>query len=378
VTPRNAPTLAGLLGRLEGSPLAIELAAARAGVLTPTQMLERLSHRFGLLESRRSDLEPRHRSLWAAIDWSYSLLPAEVQRFLARLSVFRGGWDLEAAEAVCEEPRALEYLSQLRGHSLTLVDEAQGGRMRFRMLESLREYGAEQLPEAEREALSLRHVEYFLRLVEGAAPELQGQQQAAWLERLSEDVDNLRAALEWLLRHRPETALRLAAALTRFWWMRSYWTEARRWLTEALRRSDPSPSQERARALYAAGQFLYLLGEFEEGFRLLQESVTMGRTLGLQQEQADALAELGLLLMNRGDLPLARQVASEGVSLARESGGRDCLQRALFALACVALAQGDYASTEEVLLEDLPLNRELGNLHGIVGDLSNLALAAWV
>src|SRR5262249_19116089 len=137
VTARNAADVVALCVRLEGIPLAIELAAARSRVLTPAQMLARLAERFTLLATQRMDKVSRHRSLWAAIEWSFDLLSPELQRFFARLSVFRGGWTMEAAEAVCEEPRALEYLTSLRGHSLVLVEES-GGAMRFRMLETLR------------------------------------------------------------------------------------------------------------------------------------------------------------------------------------------------------------------------------------------------
>src|SRR5262249_19338360 len=214
-----------LCRRLEGLPLALELAAARISVLTPRQILERLSERFTLLSSRRRDVEPRHRSLWAALDWSYHLLSPELQRFFARLSVFRAGWTLEAAEAVCEAPLAFEHLDQLRECSLVLVEERSTGgcavshetgrtdptdltqcptlstpspapEYRFRMLETVREYAAERLSSEERAEQAQRHLAYYVTLAEAAEPELTGPDQAGWLERLDQEIRDRRPAVD--------------------------------------------------------------------------------------------------------------------------------------------------------------------------------------
>ncbi|HLV80822.1 MAG TPA: hypothetical protein VKT32_11095 [Chthonomonadaceae bacterium] len=194
VTAGNAGDVALLCAELEGLPLAIELAAARAKALTPSQIRERLSERFALLASKKSDKGERHRSLWAAIDWSYHLLPPDLQQFFARLSLFRGGWSLEAAAAVCNEPLALDYLSQLQGHSLLSAEES-APELRFGMLESLRDYAAEQLQEKERQNVARQHGDYFLRLAEQSSSQLTGPEQQRWLARLEREHDNLRAAL---------------------------------------------------------------------------------------------------------------------------------------------------------------------------------------
>jgi predicted ATPase len=194
VTSANARAVAELCRRLEGIPLAVELAAARAQVLTPAQMLAQIADRFDLLVSRERDVPTRHRTLRAALDWSYQLLSPELQRLFARLSVFRGGWTAEATEAVCEEPKALDYLEVLRECSLVVAEE-QTQEMRFHMLETLREYAREQLSPEERVVLEQRHAAHFLALAEQAMPELLGPKQGIWLARLEQEHDNLRSAL---------------------------------------------------------------------------------------------------------------------------------------------------------------------------------------
>ena len=271
ITKRNAPTVAALCERLEGIPLAIELVATWAQTLTVGQMLSRLSRRFDLLVSRRKDLPERHRALWATVEWSYHLLSPELRQFFARLSVFRGGWTLEAAEAVCRDagmqgyrdaslhpciPASLDALRQLCERSLVIAEDVDG-EMHYRLLETLREFGAEQLTaetsptpllskegKGEVAALSQQHANYFLSLAEKAEPHLFGAEQMTWLNRLEREHDNLRAALAWSLRFSPEfrvlsaecsdsglstqhsaleIALRLAGALYRFWFRRGRW-----------------------------------------------------------------------------------------------------------------------------------------------------------
>lgn len=252
VTAANAAALAELCDRLEGIPLAVELAAARAQLLTPAQMRAQLSRRFDFLVSRRRDVPERHRTLRGALDWSYQLLSPELQRIFAHLSVFRGGWSLEAAEAVClsDDPdRAsssaidpLDLLAELRDGSLVLVDEAQEG-FRFRMLETLREYAAEKMAPEESQAVRRRHVAYYMTLAEAGNEALRGPQQAAWLERLDLELPNLRAALTATVEPGagpdPESALRLAGALWRFWSTRGYSREGLETLRGVLSRVPP-------------------------------------------------------------------------------------------------------------------------------------------
>lgn len=254
VTRRNAEAVAALCHRLEGIPLALELAAGWSGALTPAQMLARLGRRFDLLVSRRQDASPRHRTLWAAMDWSYRLLPADMQQFFARLSVFRSGWTLEAAGAVCAAPRALDSLAELRDRSLVTAEENEAGGMRFRLLETLREFGAAQLVDGARGALARGHAAYFSSIAQEAKPHLTGADQARWLDRLEDDHDNLRAALDW--HQAPEgdadAGLRLAANLVRFWQVRGHLTEGRAIFAALLARPG-ADAEARAEALDGAG-----------------------------------------------------------------------------------------------------------------------------
>src|SRR5579871_164283 len=301
VTAGNARDVALLCADLEGLPLAIELAAARAKALTPAQIRERLSERFELLATRRMDKGSRHRSLWAAIDWSYHLLPPTLQQFFARLSIFRGGWSLEAAEAVCEEPLALDYLAQLQGHSLVSAEES-APQLHFRMLESLREYAQEQLDEKERQELARRHRDYFLYLAEEAKRALLGPEQIRWLDRLEREHDNLRATLSWCQASadeaetttRTDLGLQLAGALWRFWWLHGYLSEGRDHLRNLLERKGmDSSTPELATALGAAGHLAHCQGDYDQAKSLFEQALDMQRALGQRSGEAEMLFHLG-------------------------------------------------------------------------------------
>jgi predicted ATPase len=266
-------------------PLAIELAAAWAQTLTPVQMRDRLAQRFNLLVARRRDAPGRHRSLRAAIEWGWELLSPEARDFFAQLSVFRGGWTLEAAEAITGRPDALMLLTELCDRSFLQTEEAQdavggdgGEQMRFRMLETLREFADEQVGgDAERAALSERHYQYFLRLTERAEPHLYRPDQALWLRRLEAEHDNLRAAFAGALEREPRRALRLAAALNRFWEVHSHVREASVWVERALAAIPAEASLLRARALDQAGTFAWYLRDFGRMRARLEESIALYR-----------------------------------------------------------------------------------------------------
>jgi non-specific serine/threonine protein kinase len=278
VTRANASAVAELCHRLEGIPLAIELAAARAQVMSPVQILAQLEHRFDFLVSRQRDVAMRHRTLRAAIDWSYQLLSPELQRFFAQLSVFRGSWTVEAAEAICDfglpildsgadaatiqNPKSkiqnvdvLDYLAQLRECSLILAEES-AGEMRFWMLETLREYGQEKLADwSEAEVIGRRHRDYFCALVETARENFQGPDEPRWIERLESEHDNIRAALA-CCQAAPdgaEVGARMVFALWRFWWVHGYMTEGRKHTAAILAREDLGPTRARRSALRGWG-----------------------------------------------------------------------------------------------------------------------------
>ena len=393
VTKRNAAAVAELCDRLEGIPLALELAAARAQVLTPAQMVAQLRRRFDFLVSRQRNVPARHRSLRAAIDWSFHLLAPELRRFCARLSVFRGGWTVEVAEAVAgsefwvlgsgddpqnQEPKTqnhafdvLDYLAQLRDCSLIRAEEGEA-EMWFRMLETLREYAEEQLTPEERTALQRRHAGYFLALAERADTALTGPEQGAWLNRLEAEHDNFRAALERALEGEAELGLRLAGALWRFWDMHGYLSEGRRWLEGALTRGGGASASVRAKALTGAGVLTIKQGDFASARALFEESLAIRRELGDKRGVAHSLNNLATVAAQQGDYASARPLFEESLTIQRGLGDKGGVANVLNNLGNVAEGQGDYASARSLYEESLAVFRELGDRWWIAGLLQNL------
>lgn len=372
ITPRNAGAIAAICTRLEGIPLAIELAAARARALTPLQIEERLSERFELLASRRSDKGERHRSLWAAIEWSYHLLPPGLQRLFARLSVFRGGWSLEAAEAICAEPMALDYLSQLRGHSLLFAEESFTS-MRFRMLETLREFAQEQCTPEEREEMQRRHADYFHQWVMGAQ-RAEGDK-AVWLERFEMESDNLRAVLTWSLRkgNALEIGLQTAGALGSFWRMRGHFAEGRRWYDALLERAGDAPVAGVEESLYGAGALAARQGDFPSAIALLERCLATASQHNDERIMALAYNELGGVAFSQGEYAKARPHYEKCLALARAQGKADHMATALGNLANIAFTDRDYSTARALQEESLALRRERKDRSGEAISLHNLA-----
>jgi predicted ATPase/Tfp pilus assembly protein PilF len=378
VTSSNAASVAALCARLEGLPLAIELAAARVGVLTAAEILARLESPLELLVRRTRGTDSRHRSLRATLDWSYRLLPPELQQFFARLSVFRGGWTLAAAEAVCEQSQALDGLEQLRACSLVLAEE-QADAMRFRMLETIREFALERLAAGgEGETLRRRHAEYFVALAAKAVPALRGREQGLWMDHLERERDNLRAALDWSLESgEAEAGLRLGTALAPFWEMRGFLTEGRSRLGALLSSPVAADTSARAKALSAAGILACRQGDYEVARVLHEESLTLKGRLGDRTGTANSLNDLAYVADEQGDWPAARARLEEALALSREQGDRQSIARSLSNLGFVMRRQDEYAAARVLLEEALALNSEAGDLWGIAtakGNLGNLAL----
>lgn len=374
ITNSNAPAVAELCDRLEGMPLAIELAAARALVLTPSQMLVQLGSRFEFLVSRKRGIAERQRTLRATMDWSYRLLASDLQRFFARLCMFRGGWTPEAAEAVCEEPLALDMLAQLRECSLVSTQESESG-IRFRMLESLREYGSEQMTAEERTHVERRRAEYFLALVEEAEPHLSGPRQVVWLDRLEADHDNLRAALKWCqeVADDTETGLRLAGSLWRFWDTRGYLSEGWNHLHAALsKKGVVGRTSARAKALEGAGRAAYYQNVYGHAQSLFNESLTICRELEDKRGIAYSLTNLGIIAKELGDYAQARILQEESLVIWRETEEKEGIAFALFNLGIVAVLQGENASARSRQEESLAMYRALGDKKGIALTLYNL------
>jgi predicted ATPase/DNA-binding SARP family transcriptional activator len=315
----NAGAIAEICRRLDGIPLAIELAAARVRVLTPAQMLARLEHRLAILTGGARTTVPRHRTLRAAIDWSFALLNQREQTLLAQLSVFAGGFRLETVEEVCDGP-VLDLLSGLVDKSLVVAASRRGG-FRYALLETIREYAAERLAASGTSAeLRRRHALAFLDVARAAQPQLAIASVDA-LEEVDPDHDNVRAALSWSVEHEPDTvALPLAAAFRWYWYYRILWNEGLRWLTRVLDASSPQPSAARASALSGAGTLAFYLGDLDRGRQLLEEAEEMWRSLGDDRELALTLAALAQPLASTNELEAARARATESVALARAAG----------------------------------------------------------
>ncbi len=288
LTPANAALVAQVCHRLDGIPLAIELAAARVNVLSIEQIDSRLNDRFRLLTGGSRTAVARQRTLKAAVDWSYDLLSDSERRLLRRLSVFAGGWTLEAAEDVSssdgvERDEVLDVLSRLVDKSLVNADSDSGESRRYQFLETVRQYGRERLLRSgEAERLRDRHLAFFHELVQRAEPELTKAGQVSWLNRLHREHDNLRLALEGCLAapERGDQALEFAAALFWFWLKRGYFREGQEYLERALSASARTPSMLRAKALMSLGSLTFFQGDFVRARVLLEESVTLGRAAG--------------------------------------------------------------------------------------------------
>jgi non-specific serine/threonine protein kinase len=376
VTAHNAAAVVTLCQWLEGLPLAIELAAARAAVLTPQQMLARLPSRFELLVGRQRGADVRHRSLWATLDWSNQLLSPALQRLFAQLSVFRGGWTVAAAESVCQEPSALECLEQLRESSFVATEESVG-EMCDGMLETIREFAHERLAESEaEEGLRRRHAEFFLALVEAAAPELKGAVQTLWLDRLEREHDNLRAALAWSVGSgEPQIGLRLGGALQEFWWVRGYHKEGSAQLLRLLGQPGAEAhTAARARALSGAGRIEGFQGDVDTARALHEESLAIWRGLENRVGMAAALRYLGRLTSHQWNVGAGRALLEESLAICRELGDQQGIAQSLDALGWVVSAVWDLTAARAMVAESLAIWRELDDWGGIVHALDSLGI----
>jgi non-specific serine/threonine protein kinase len=381
VTDANAGTVAQLCRHLEGIPLALELAAARAQVMTPAEMLEGLARRFDLLVTGKSDVEYRHRTLRAAMDWSYQLLPEGLRRLFASLSVFRDGWTAKAAETVCEEPSALEGLGQLLGWSLILAEETRDGTqtMRFRMLDTLRDYARERLGPQDWDALRRRHAEYYLELAERVRRE-GPPAQSKWVGQFDTEQENLRAAMEWFgsAEESAEPGLRLAAALGGYWQTKGHWYEGREALASALARPGAQArTSVRAHALSDAAGLASSQGDYEDARRLFEEALAIYRERGDLREVAATLGYLAGVHWRRGDCALARQLNQEALELCRGLGDQDGVARTQHSLALIAVSEGRYAEAQDLLSQSLKVRTSQGDRRAVaelVGDLGIIAM----
>ena len=372
LTPANARSVAQICQRLDGIPLAIELAAARIRALPADQIAARLDDQFRLLTGGRLTL-PRHRTLLAAFDWSYDLLTEAERELFARLSVFAGSFSLDAAEAVCAggvigRGEILDLLTRLIDRSLVISADAPG-EARYQLLHTLRQYAEEKCAEtSEREDLHLRHRDFFVALVEEMRPAFfAGPEPTALVERLSREHDNLRAALAWTHGY-PDGApseLRLAAGLWRFWETRGHLAEGRLWLERALSRTAGEVSTLRANAFTGAGMLAGQQGDHDAASTALNESVTVLRSLGDEVSIAVALSNLANLEAEHGDLDRARALYEESLAVTRPTGEARGMAFALLNLADVAARQGNATEAQERYDEAIATFRGVGDLFGV-------------
>lgn len=420
--------IAGAVGeisrRLDGLPLALELAATGVEYLTPAEIARRLDDHSRLLATGGRGARSRHQTLQTALDWSHDLLPEAERLLLARLSVFIGDFCLEDVEGVCagggvKAANVAALLSRLVSKSLVAADTASGSEVRYRLLETIRAYAGERLEDVgDVSLLRDRHARFYLGLAERAEPELVGPEEARWLKRLDRERANLRAAIDWSLGHgETERALRLAGALVLFWRVRCYFSEGRDCLRAVISASGGAAAGRRAKALWGEGFLTMMAGDPEGATTALEQSLTCFRELGDSQGCARALLILGnqrqslrdrtgvLALMEesarlarevgdhwclahalgvaglenqaRGELSAARPLLEECLSVARTAGDKQGMSFGLIGLGSVAADQGDYGAAEDVLEEAVVITRELGEDYAraeAVRQLGELAL----
>jgi predicted ATPase/class 3 adenylate cyclase len=368
VTNANAPAVAEICARLDGLPLAIELAAARSKLFAPELLLKRLEQRLSVLTGGPRDLPVRQQTIRNTIDWSYTLLADGEKQLFARLGIFVGGCTLESAEAVCYLDGAppmdvVEGIAALVDKSLLRQVPGADDEPRFVMLETIREYAREHLEQSkEAEQVKRQHAHYFLNLAELAESYLYGSTQGVWLDRLEAEHGNLRATLEWSqATGDAELGLRLAVALERFWWVRGFSSEGRRWLKAGLARSSGALASTRAKALFVAGEFAISQTDYTAARAMFEASIALFREVGDKPGIANALTGLGWIAFRGGDYSLARACFEESLPLFREVSDIHGLAMALGTYGYITDGLGDATAARASAEESQTLLRETGN-----------------
>lgn len=390
ITNENAPALAQICFRLDGIPLAIELAAAKIRVLSVGEIARRLDDRFRLLAHGHRPRLERHQTLRAAIDWSYNLLSPAERILFRRLSVFVGGWTLEAAESVCRVESnsssirgddVLNLLEQLIHKSLAFMEEEHGV-SRYHMLETMRQYADEKLVESG-ESLTLRdrHLYYFLSLAEAAAPHIIRPEQLEWLARLEVEFENLRSALDWSLeKERPEHALRLCVALSPFWHIRCYWLEGAKWLERALAKPVEELTTDekvsRARAFYWDADLAQSLGNIERSKISAEASLALCEAGTDRRDIAIARFFVGFAYNRQGLSDMARSLVEQSLAEFHQLQDWFWVAVAQRWLSFIRVAQGEISKSEQIAM-DLEAARRTGERFTLAAALMNQAHWAW-
>lgn len=377
LTISNAPAVTQIVKRLDGIPLAIELAAARLNLLSTKQIAQRLDDRFQILTNNSHTVLPRHQTLGSLIDWSYELLEEPTRLLLERLSVFNGGWILEAAEAICsdqilEHGQILDEMGQLVSKSLVVVEHNKAEEKRYRFLETIRQYAHEKFylnRPKELTVLAQRHAEWYLALIEEATPALSGPEQKSWAERLDLELDNLRVALNWFLSSQTEfglqlgKAVRLVTALHSYWLLRGEGLEGRDWLQKVLALSsdyslDPIIYIKALNALASLENVLYNHRQVQT---ILKRSLALAREHDYQPGIASALSQLGYILIILENYSEAKLVLEESLEVCQKLNDKNNQAFTLRSLAQLSELEGDFQEADNLRFQGVKLYRELGN-----------------
>lgn len=380
-TPENITDISAICSRLDGLPLAIELAAARAKILTPSAILSKLENRLNLLTGGARDMPERQQTMRGAVAWSYDLLSDLEKEIFLKVSVFSGGFRLESAEFVCGSSAGLEVLdtvTSLIDKSLLVQKELPGGESRFRMLEVVRDFASEMLEtNGEANAARRRHAEFYVSFGETAEPLLQTGQSAVWLERLEEEHDNIRGAMRWSLANEPSMAIRLAVATRNFWLVHGHLTEGFGWLKAATETGFDPPPALRFKLLNGLGLAARFRGDYETARKAYVDGLAAGREANDKQGIALSNRGLGLVAMQRNDLDSARRHFDEGLSISRELGDKFGIAISLSFLGDLARTEGRNVDARPQFEEAVELFRTLENKTALGDALNNLGAAAF-
>lgn len=402
LTPENAPAVAEICARLEGLPLAIELAAARIRILSPSAILTKLENRLNLLTSGSRDLPERQQTMRGAVAWSYDLLIESEKSLFRRLSVFVGGFRLEAAEDFTggeierldgtsgvenrtpllsggsQTMEVLDGITSLIDKSLLLQKECPDGEPRFRMLEVVRDFALESLESAsEADVICRRHAEYFVSYGEHAEPFLQAAQSAEWLDRLEDEHDNLRATMRWSLENDAPLAVRLAVALRNFWLVHCHLTEGYGWLKAALEKGGDPPPALRFKLLNGLGLAARFRGEYETARKAYEDGLAAGKEAGDKQGIALSSRGLGLVAMQQEDFVAAKRYFDDGLAISRELDQKFGIAISLSFLGDLARTEDRNAEARPLFEEAVELFRTLDNKSALSDALNNLGAAAF-
>ncbi|MBC7913672.1 MAG: protein kinase [Pyrinomonadaceae bacterium] len=397
LTNENAQSVTDICSRLDGLPLAIELAAARVKILSPQAILKRLENRLSLLTGGSRDLPARQQTMRGAVEWSYDLLNENEKCLFSRAAVFAGGFTIETAEGIInshtfisnkkEADNELEFLNidvlegitSLIAKSLLVSKEMPNGDLRFRMLEVVREYALESLETSgETEKLRFNHAMYFLNLAEKAELHLKGEHSVQWLNMLEEEHDNLRTALGWFLTSHTEKAARLAGALRNFWTLHSHIAEGRNWLKATLDNLSNEPSIVRFKLLNGLGLASWYQGDYETALKMYEEGLSGGRELNDLRQIAISGNGIALVAFHRGDFNVAQELIEEGLVISRKLDDKSGISFSLSFLGDLNLIGGNTAKARPLFEEALTISKQLGYKQAVNVNLINLGAVNYV